>query len=79
MHDEKHQILSDINKKLEELLLLKHDFAELNERTRNIEEILSEYMLVLNEEEKSDLDEAMREYTKGKTIPLEDARRILKL
>ena len=51
MHDEKHQMLSDINKKLEELLLLKHDLAELNERTRNIEEILSEYMLVLNKEE----------------------------
>jgi hypothetical protein len=36
-------------------------------------------MLVLNKEEKSDLDEAMTDYTKGKTIPLEDARRFLKL
>jgi hypothetical protein len=30
----------------------------------------------LNEEEKADLDEAMKEYVTGKTISLEDAERV---
>jgi len=70
MSEEIRQMLGEINRKLGELLALKHYFAELYERTRNIEEILSEYVLVLSEEEKANLDEAMKEYTAGKTISL---------
>lgn len=73
------QILGDINKKLEELLSLKHDMDELNERTKKVEEILSEYVIILSEEEKADLNEAMKEYAAGKTTSLEDAERILEL
>ena len=73
------QILGDINKKLEELLSLKHDMDELNERTKKVEEILSEYVIILSEEEKADLNEAMNEYAAGKTTSLEDAERILEL
>lgn len=72
-------MLGEINKKLEGLLALKRDVAELSKRTENIEDILSEYIFVLNEEEKEDLEEAMKEYVTGKTIPLEDAKRILGL
>ena len=79
MSGEIHQILGNINKKLEELFFLKHDLDELNERTRNMEEILSEYVLTLNEDEKADLNEAMVEYATGKTTSLEDAERILVL
>ena len=61
------------------MLLLKHNLDELNERTRNIEEMLSEYVLILSEDEKADLNEAMREYAAGKTTSLEDAERILEL
>ena len=79
MSGEIQQILGSIDKKLEELLFLKRDLGELNERTKNMEEILSEYMLVLSDEEKADLNEAMREYVAGKTTSLEDAERILGL
>ncbi|CAD6491421.1 MAG: hypothetical protein EMLJLAPB_00142 [Candidatus Argoarchaeum ethanivorans] len=79
MSGEVQQILGNINKKLEGLLLLKHDLDELNKRTKNMEEILSEYVLVLSEEDKADLNEAMREYATGKTTSLEDAERILEL
>ncbi len=50
MSGEIQQIVGNINKKLEGLLLLKHDLDELNKRTKNIEEILSEYVPVLSEE-----------------------------
>jgi proteasome assembly chaperone (PAC2) family protein len=79
MSDEVHQILGDINKKLEKLLSLKHDLDELNERTKNIEDILSEYVLILSEDEKVDLNEAMKEYAAGKTKSSEDAEKILGL
>ena len=79
MSGEIDQILGDINKKLEELLSLKHDMDELNERTKKLEEILSEYVFILSEEEKADLNEAMKEYAAGKTTSLEDAERILEL
>jgi proteasome assembly chaperone (PAC2) family protein len=79
MSGEIQQILGDINTKLEKLLTLKHDLDELNMRTKNMEEILSEYLLVLSKEEKVDLDKAMKEYAAGKTTPLEDAERILEL
>ena len=79
MSGEIHQILGTIDKKLEELLFLKHDLDELNERTRNMEEMLSEYVLILSEDEKADLNEAMGEYAAGKTTSLEDAERILGL
>jgi len=58
---------------------LKHDLDELNKRTKNMEEMLSEYMLVLSEDEKADLNETMSEYAAGKTTSLEDAERILRL
>ncbi|NMG82719.1 MAG: hypothetical protein GIS02_00740 [Methanosarcinales archaeon] len=61
------------------MLLLKQDLDELNKRTKNMEEILSEYVLVLNEEDRADLNEAMKEYVTGKTTSLEDAERILEL
>ena len=79
MSGEIHQILGTIDKKLEELLFLKHDLDELNERTRNMEEMLSEYVLILSEDERADLNEAMGEYAAGKTTSLEDAERILEL
>ena len=79
MSGEIHQILGTIDKKLEELLFLKHDLDELNERTRNMEEMLSEYVLILSEDEKADLNETMGEYAAGKTTSLEDAERILGL
>jgi len=44
-----------------------------------MEEILSEYVLVLSEEDRADLNEAMKEYATGKTTSLEDAERILEL
>jgi hypothetical protein len=77
MSEEIRQMLGQINKKLEGLLALKRDVAELNMRTKNIEDILSEYIFVLNEEEIANLEEAMKEYITGKTISLEDAERIL--
>ena len=61
------------------MLFLKHDLDELNKRTRNMEEMLSEYVLILSEDEKADLNEAMMEYAAGKTTSLEDAERILEL
>lgn len=79
MSGEIHQLLGNINKKLEELLILKHDLDELNMRTRNMEAMLSEYVLILSEDEKKDLNEAMSEYAAGKTTSLEDAERILGL
>ena len=79
MSGEIHQMLGTINKRLEELLFLKHDLDELNERTKNMEEMLSEYVLILSEDEKADLNETMREYSAGKTTSLEDAERILGL
>lgn len=79
MSGEIHQILGTIDKKLEELLFLKHDLDELNKRTKNMEEMLSEYMLILSEGEKADLNETMSEYSAGKTTSLEDAERILGL
>ena len=44
-----------------------------------MEEMLSEYMLILSEDEKSDLNETVGEYSAGKTTSLEDAERILGL
>jgi len=58
---------------------LKRDVDGLSKRTKNIENILSEYIFALNEEEKADLDEAMKEYVTGKTIASEDAERVLGL
>ncbi|MEA1895882.1 MAG: hypothetical protein U9N36_11960 [Euryarchaeota archaeon] len=71
--------MGTIDKKLEELLFLRHDLDELNKRTKNTKEMLSEYVLTLNEDEKADLNEAMREYAAGKTTSLKDAERILGL
>lgn len=79
MSSEIQQMLGNINKKLEELLFLKHDLEILNTRTKNMEEILSEYLHILSDEEKADLDEAMKEYAISKTTSLEDAERILEL
>ena len=79
MSGEIHQILGTIDKKLEELLFLKHDLDELNKRTKNVEALLSEYVLILSEDERADLNEAMRGYAAGKTTSLEDAERILGL
>jgi sugar diacid utilization regulator len=79
MSGEIHQMLVTINKRLEELLFLKHDLDELNKRTKNMEEMLSEYVFILSEDEKADLSETMREYFAGKTTSLEDAERILGL
>ena len=66
-------------KKLEELLFLKHDLDKLNKRVKNMEETLSEYVLILNDDERADLNEAMEEYATGKTTSLKDAERILEL
>jgi len=79
MSGEIQQMLGTINKRLEELLFLKHDLDELNKRTKNMEAMLSEYMLILSEDEKADLNETMREYFTGKTTSLKDAERILGL
>jgi len=79
MSEELHQLLGEINKKLENLLALKRDVDELSKRTKNIEVILSEIIFVLSEEEKADLGEAMKEYASGETISLEDTARILGL
>lgn len=73
------QILGSIDKKLEELLFLKHDLDKLNERVKNMEEMLSKYVLILNDDERADLNEAMEEYAAGKTTSLKDAERILEL
>lgn len=42
-----------------------------------MEEMLPEYVLILNDDERTDLNEAMEEYTTGKTTSLKDAERIL--
>ena len=70
MSDELHHVL-------ELLLTLKRDVDELRKRTKEIEELLFEYVLVLSDEEKADLEEALKEYAEGNTIPLEEAERIL--
>ena len=44
-----------------------------------MEKMLSEYVLILNDDEKADLNEAMEEYATGKTTSLKDAERILEL
>ena len=44
-----------------------------------MEDMLSEYVLILNEDERADLNEAMEEYAAGKTTSLKDAKRILGL
>ncbi len=79
MSGEIQKMLENINEKLEELLFLRNDLDKLNNRTKNMEKILSEYLLILNDEEKADLDEAMEEYTTGKTTSLDDAKRYLEL
>jgi len=73
------QILGTIDKKLEELLFLKNDLDKLNEGVKNMEEMLSKYVLILNNDERADLNEAMEEYATGKTTSLKDADRILGL
>jgi uncharacterized coiled-coil DUF342 family protein len=79
MSEEIQQLLSEINKKLERLLMLQRDVDELRKRTKEIEEFLFEYALVLRDEEKADLNEALKEYAEGKTISLEEAERILRV
>jgi hypothetical protein len=86
MSGEISQILGTIDKKLEELLFLKHGLDKLNKRMENMEEMLSKYVLILNEDERADLNEAMEEYATGKeeyatgkTTSLKDAERILEL
>jgi len=66
-------------KKLEELLFLKHDLYKLNGGVTNMEEMLSQYVLILNDDERADLNEAMEEYATGKTTSLKNADRILGL
>ncbi len=39
----------------------------------------SKYVLILNDDERADLNEAMEEYATGKTTSLKDAERILEL
>ena len=73
------QILGSTDKKLEELLFLKHDLDKLNKRVKNMEEMLSKHVLILNEDERTDLNEAMEEYATGKTTSLKDAERIFEL
>ena len=73
------QILGTIDKKLEELLFLKNDLDKLNEGVKNMEEMLSKYVLILNNDERADLNEAMEEYATGKTTSLKDADMILEL
>ena len=41
--------------------------------------MLPEHVLILNDDEKADLNEAMEEYATGKTTYLKDAERILEL
>ena len=41
--------------------------------------MLPEYVPILSEDEKADLNKTMREYSAGKTTSLEDAKRILGL
>lgn len=79
MSEELHQVLGEINKKLERLLTLKRDVDELRKRTKEIEELLFDYVLVLSDEEKANLDEALKEYAAGKSTPLEEAERILRV
>lgn len=79
MSSEIQQMLGNINEKLEKLLFLKNDLDKLNKRTKNMEKILSEYLLILSDEEKADLNEAMEEYTTDKTTSLDDAERFLEL
>ena len=52
---------------------------KLNKRVKNMEEMLPEYVLILNDDERTDLNEAMEEYATGKTTSLKDAERILEL
>ena len=73
------QILGTIDNKLEQLLFLKNDLDKLNKRVTNMEGMLSEYVLILNDDEGADLNEAMEEYAAGKTTSLKDADRILGL
>lgn len=70
MSEELHQVL-------ELLLTVKRDVDELRKRTKEIEELLFEYELTLSDEEKADLNEALKEYAEGKTTPLEEAEGIL--
>ena len=79
MSSEIQQMLGNINEKLEKLLFFKNDLDILNNRTKNMEKILSEYLLILSDEEKADLNEAMEEYTTDKTTSLDDAERFLEL
>ena len=44
-----------------------------------MEKMLSKYVLILNDDERVDLNEAMEEYATGKTTSLKDAERILGL
>ncbi|MBC2706341.1 MAG: hypothetical protein HF977_01235 [ANME-2 cluster archaeon] len=73
------QIFGIINKKLKELLFLKHHMDKLNGRVENMKEMLPGYVLLLNDDERADLNEAMEEYATGKTTSLKDAERILEL
>ena len=42
-----------------------------------MEKMLPKHLLILNEDERADLNEAMEEYAAGKTTFLKDAERIL--
>ena len=44
-----------------------------------MKEMLSKYVLILNEDERADLNEAMEEYATDKTTSLKDAEKILGL
>ena len=79
MSGEISQILGTIDKKLDELLFLKHDLNKLNAGVKNMEEISPKHVLLLNDDERADLNEAMEEYATGKTTSLKDAERILEL
>ena len=59
MSEEIRQMLRAINNKLEGLLALKRDVDGLSKRTKNIENLLSEYIFALNEEE---IDKRSRVY-----------------
>ena len=44
-----------------------------------MEDMLPKHVLILNDDERTDLNEAMEEYAAGKTTSLKDAERILGL
>ncbi|MFQ6052410.1 MAG: hypothetical protein ACE5K4_12070 [Candidatus Hydrothermarchaeota archaeon] len=76
MNAEISQVLAEINKKLDELVLIKQEISELKKKIEVIEELVIEE---LSDEEKKELEETLEEYRKKKTIPLKKAEKILEI